>query len=144
MFSKKPAAPTQARSASVAKPQSSGSFSVIGSDVTITGDIDASTELHIDGTVEGDISCAALIQGDTGVIKGAVKAHSARLAGRIEGSVDASELVILKSATIEGDARYDTLTIEQGASVAGRFAPRDATGQASEDLPREPRLTVAS
>ncbi len=135
----------------MAKSANSGSFSIIGADITITGDIAASTELHIDGTVEGDIACAALVQGETGCVKGAVKAQSARLAGRIEGSVDASELVILKSATIEGDARYDTLTIEQGAKVAGRFAPRDAaaptraSGTEAADAPaeREPRLTVA-
>lgn len=135
----------------MAKSGQSGSFSIIGADVTITGNIAASTELHIDGTVEGDIACAALVQGETGCVKGAVEAQSARIAGRIEGAIDASELVVLKSATIEGDARYDTLTIEQGARVAGRFAPRDAAvpqpDRTGEDghapTQREPRLTVA-
>ncbi|WP_435419171.1 polymer-forming cytoskeletal protein [Parerythrobacter aurantius] len=102
----------------------SGSFSVIGSDVTIRGDISASTELHVDGTVEGDIGCASLVQGETSTIKGAVTAETARLAGRVEGSIDARELVILRSATITGDVHYDALTIEQGAAVDGRFAPR--------------------
>ncbi len=34
-------------------------------------------------------------------------------------------LVVLKSARIEGDVSYETLTIEQGAVVDGRFALRD-------------------
>jgi len=38
-------------------------------------------------------------------------------------SITARDLVILKSALIEGDVHYDALTIEQGAQVDGRFAP---------------------
>ncbi len=105
---------------------SSGSFSVLGADVTITGNISASTELHIDGTVEGDIDCASLVQGDGSQITGEVTAETARLAGRVDGSIHARELVILRSATINGDVHYEALTVEQGAAVQGRFAPRDA------------------
>lgn len=127
MFSRKPAAP-QANlpgSMTVARTSgASGSFSVIGSDVTIKGDISASTELHVDGTIEGDIACASLVQGETSTIKGGVKAESARLAGKVDGSIDARDLVILRTATITGDVHYDSLTIEQGAAVEGRFAPR--------------------
>ena len=36
------------------------------------------------------------------------------------------DLVVLKSARIQGDVHYDSLTIEQGAQVEGRFAPRGA------------------
>lgn len=97
---------------------------MIGSDVTIRGDISASTELHVDGAIEGDITCASLVQGESSTIKGGVKAESARLAGKVDGSIDARELVILRTATITGDVHYDALTIEQGAAVDGRFAPR--------------------
>lgn len=102
---------------------SGSTFSVIGADVTIKGNIGASADLHIDGSVEGDITCAALVQGEKSSINGAVTAESARLAGRVTGSITARELVILKSARIEGDVHYDALTIEQGAEVDGRFAP---------------------
>jgi cytoskeletal protein CcmA (bactofilin family) len=98
-------------------------FSVIGADVVIKGDISASADLHIDGTIEGDIQCAALVQGETSSIKGAIIAESARLAGTVTGAITARELVILKTARIEGDVHYDALMIEQGAAVEGRFAP---------------------
>lgn len=124
MFSKKPVEPTP-RPTPVAKTSnSSGSFSVIGGDVTITGNVSASTELHVDGTIDGDISCSSLVQGESSTVNGAIKAENARLAGKVEGSIDARELVILRTATISGDVHYDALTIEQGASVDGRFAPR--------------------
>ena len=104
-------------------PNGNSTFSVIGSDVTIKGDVSATVDLHIDGTVEGDIKCASLVQGQSSSIQGAVMAESARMSGKVVGSIAAKELVILKTAEIEGDVHYDALTIEQGAQVDGRFAP---------------------
>ncbi|TAD73555.1 MAG: polymer-forming cytoskeletal protein [Sphingomonadales bacterium] len=106
---------------------SGSTFSVIGADVTITGNISASADLHIDGAVDGDITCAALVQGEKSSISGAVVAESARMAGKVTGSITARELVILKTARVEGDVHYDALTIEQGAEVDGRFAPNART-----------------
>ena len=102
---------------------SGSTFSVIGADVVIKGDISATADLHIDGTVEGDIKCSSLVQGETSRISGSVVAETARLSGKANGSITARDLVILKSALIESDVYYDTLTIEQGAQVDGRFAP---------------------
>jgi cytoskeletal protein CcmA (bactofilin family) len=112
-----------------ARPGSGGpqsTFSVLGADVVVTGNIAASVDLHLDGRVEGDITCASLVQGRDSVIKGAVTAEVARLAGTIEGSISARELVIQASARITGDVTYESLTIEQGSQVEGRFSPRSA------------------
>ncbi len=116
-------------------------FSILGADTRIKGDITASADLHIDGHVTGDITCAALVQGESSEITGIVTAQTARLAGRLKGSITAGELVILRTAWIEGDVTYDALTIEQGARVDGRFAPRlaEATAEGSEQ-----RLILAS
>ena len=48
------------------------------------------------GKVEGDITCASLVQGETSEIIGAVKVRSAKLAGIVRGTIDAGELVILE------------------------------------------------
>jgi len=97
-------------------------FSVLGADLAVKGDITASAELHIDGHVEGDITCAALVQGESSAIHGAIRAQSARLAGTVRGGIEVSQLVVLKSARIHGDVRYDALTIEQGAHIDGRLS----------------------
>lgn len=144
MFSKKPADPHSSPAESARTMTTRGgtsTFSVLGADLTITGDIAASADLHIDGTVEGDIVCTSLVQGETSAIKGAVEAQSARLAGRVTGSITARELVILKTARIEGDVNYDALTIEQGAQVEGRFARRE---DRPARLQSPPELTVAN
>jgi cytoskeletal protein CcmA (bactofilin family) len=74
-----------------------------------------------------------------------VKADSARIAGRIKGSISARELVILKSARIDGDVSYEALTIEQGAQVEGRFSPRGHLAPVEPQVPdAEPLLSLAS
>ena len=126
-----------------------GTFSVLGADVTIKGDVLATADLHVDGRVEGDISCASLVQGQTSEVVGAIRADSALLSGAVRGSITARELVILKTARIEGDVFYDALTIEQGAEVDGRFAHRVNASANEPAIPLasdagEPRLTLAS
>ena len=130
---------------------SGSTFSVIGSDVTIRGDIEASVDLHVDGTVIGNIACASLVQGEGSRVEGEIKAESARLSGEVKGTIEVRNLVVLKSARIEGDVSYDTLTIEQGASVDGRFAPLRAKSQPrvnqatpAQDEGKQPGLTLAS
>lgn len=124
MFSKKPE-----RNLPIPTPRpmanNGATFSVIGTDVTIKGDIEASADLHIDGTVIGDLTCASLVQGEASRIEGAITAESARLSGQAKGTITARNLVVLKSARIEGDVTYETLTIEQGAVVDGRLAMND-------------------
>ncbi|MEP5937648.1 MAG: polymer-forming cytoskeletal protein [Erythrobacter sp.] len=125
-------------------------FSVIGSDVSIKGDVTASADLHVDGKIEGDITCSSLVQGETSNITGGVEAETARLAGTVSGSINVRELVILRSAKIQGDVHYDALTIEQGAQVEGRFAhstpnrrAADASGQAAAQTGGKPAAKAA-
>lgn len=107
-------------------------FSLIGGDVTINGNLAASVDLHVDGVVEGDISCAALAQGPDSRIIGHVTAQSARLAGLVDGSITAGELVVESSARITGDVIYERITIEPGSRVDGRFRPKDSDAPATE------------
>lgn len=132
MFSKSRQTPSGATpgGATLSAPARAGTpstFSVLGTDVVVTGNIAASVDLHLDGRVDGDIACASLVQGKDSVIRGAVTAEVARLAGTVEGSISARDLVIHASARITGDVTYESLTIEQGSQVDGRFSPRSAT-----------------
>lgn len=101
----------------------------------ITGDIRASADLHIDGRVEGDISCASLMQGEESHIKGRVEARTARLAGHIEGAVSVGELVVEASARITGDINYESISVAPGAHVDGHFTHRSSgAAQSGVDL----------
>lgn len=141
MFSKKP---EQTYPSVAPRPVANGStFSVIGADVAIKGNVEASADLHVDGVVEGDIVCTALVQGESSRIEGSIVADGARLAGMLKGTITVRELVVLKTARIEGDVHYETLTIEQGANVNGRFAPDAGKGSAPKAaVPEKPKGEV--
>ena len=127
MFSKKQAAPQQPpRTPTRSSMSAAPGFSILGADTAIKGDISAASDLHIDGRIEGDITCASLVQGETSEIIGALKVQNAKLAGIIRGTIEAGELVILRTAQIYGDVHYEALTIEPGAQVDGRFSVRGA------------------
>ena len=103
---------------------SGSTFSVIGADVTIKGDISATADLHIDGTIEGDIACAALVQGEKSSIQGAVSAESARLAGCCH------------------QARWSVVTRRLRIEVLGGFQPQgvydaEAAGEQYAENPGE-------
>jgi cytoskeletal protein CcmA (bactofilin family) len=119
-------------------------FSVIGADVTIRGDVEASADLHVDGAVVGDLVCASLMQGESSRIEGAITADSARLAGTVRGTINVRELVILRSARIEGDVHYEALTIEQGASVEGHFGMRSKKDGAIKPVKEAKKLSFTA
>lgn len=141
MFSKKPGPETPATANS--RSMAGSTFSVLGADTAIRGDLSASADLHIDGRIEGDISCTALVQGESSEIVGAVNAETARIAGTVRGTISARDLVVLKTARVQGDVEYDALTIEHGAQIDGRFAPRAAVRAVPSDS-SEAHLILAS
>ena len=121
MFSKSKTA--SSGGSAVAGAKGSG-FSVIGADVSIAGNISAKADLHIDGAVEGDIQCTALVQGEDSRIKGSITAETARLSGTVDGSINARELIVERTARITGDVSYETISIASGGHVEGRFTLR--------------------
>lgn len=96
-------------------------FSIIASDVEIVGNLSARVDLHIDGKVQGDVTCGSIVQGEGSMIIGKVTAESAKLSGKVEGSIEANDLVIEASARIVGDVLYNNLTIAPGGQIEGKF-----------------------
>ena len=113
-------------------------FSFIGPEVVVTGDIDTEGQLHIDGKVVGDVRCGSLSQGESGSISGNITAQEAKLAGLIDGAVTAGTLLLEASARVTGDVLYETLTVSTGAQVDGRFKRR----QGNEDGSGKARMTA--
>jgi cytoskeletal protein CcmA (bactofilin family) len=107
-----------------------GVLSFIGGEVIINGNVKASGDMHLDGTVEGDLACGTLMLGASGRVVGNITADRATIAGTVEGTVGAKDLVIEKTARITGDVSYSAISIETGAKVDGRLSQRGpATGE---------------
>jgi cytoskeletal protein CcmA (bactofilin family) len=117
-------------------------FSILGSDVVVTGNVSASVDLHVDGKIEGDLKCANLVQGEASEVKGAIVAETAKIAGLVDGSIEAKTLIIHASARITGDVIYETITIENGGKVDGKLSHRRHGGAAPTAVKSPPPLEV--
>ena len=94
---------------------------VIGADSTITGELEIQGTVRVDGAVEGDIRADWVIIGETGRIRGNVQARMLVVGGRIDGNIDASEIVELKDkAQIFGEICTAKLTVSEGALFDGQ------------------------
>ena len=122
MFSRKRAG------GAAAKPKKAGTagLSLIGGEMTIGGGVTSEGALHVDGRIDGDVRCASLCQGQSGIIAGDIVAEEARIGGLVEGTVTARSVVIEASGRVAGDVAYDTVSIAAGAQVEGRLARRAA------------------
>jgi cytoskeletal protein CcmA (bactofilin family) len=126
---------SKAKSAMLARPSKSGApgLSFIGAEAIISGDVGTAAQLHIDGRIDGHVRCAALCQGESGVVAGNINAEDARIAGLVEGDVFATNLILEPTARIKGDITYQTISIAAGAQVDGRLARREALGRKLEE-----------
>jgi cytoskeletal protein CcmA (bactofilin family) len=101
-------------------------LSFIGPEVTVSGSLNTSAQIQIDGKVEGDVRCDLMMQGESGAVSGDIHADEARIAGRVEGKVNARNVMIESTARICGDVAYEVISISAGAQIDGRLARRTA------------------
>ena len=102
------------------------SMSVIGADITITGNIEATVDLHIEGRVHGDVRCATLILGENSTVNGSIYAERVRVSGTVDGAVETKDLAIEATARVTGDVTYERLKVANGGSVEGHMKRRPA------------------
>ena len=95
---------------------------IIGSGVTLTGDITSSADVRIDGTIKGNVYCAArVLIGAQGLVEGNIDCRQADIMGKIKGNIKAKELVSLREkAILSGDIFTIKLHVEPSANFNGR------------------------
>ncbi|MGZ8256534.1 MAG: bactofilin family protein [Gallionella sp.] len=115
MFSKK-----------ISKPQNRID-SLIGAGTIITGDLNFSGGMRVDGHVQGNVIAtpgkpSTLVLSELSVIDGNVHVTHLVANGVVNGAVNASEYLELQSkARITGDVSYQTMEIQLGAVIDGRL-----------------------
>ncbi|MGE5528824.1 MAG: bactofilin family protein [Patescibacteria group bacterium] len=98
-----------------------GMDTIIGSDTSMRGTLDAEGVVRIDGRFEGDITTAAdLYIGESGHVQGTIVARNITVAGHLQGKVEArGRLELLPSANVQGEIRMTLLVVEEGAYLQG-------------------------
>src|SRR6476620_4048381 len=101
------------------------SVSTIGEDLTITGNVTSKGELHLNGKIQGDVTCIALVLGENAELKGGVVAEDVMIRGRLIGSVRALRVLLQSTAYVEGNLFHKSLSLEQGTHFEGESRPSD-------------------
>ena len=100
----------------------SSPINIITDGTIIKGDITASGDFRLDGTLEGNIQLnGKLVIGDSGVVNGNVLCQNANIIGTVNGNLSVKELLSLHaSARVRGDILINKLSIEPGAVFSGK------------------------
>ena len=125
-----PAVPRPAPSAPAPQQPQSG---MLSSGVSIKGSVKFSSELTIDGEVEGEITSGGrLTVGKNARIQGEIRTRSVIVYGTIEGNVTAEERCELHSGcTLRGDIEAPRLVVDEDATFLGS-AKIATTGKKTE------------
>ena len=101
-----------------------GMPSIIAADLTITGDLVSEGDVHVEGTVNGDVRCRTLSVGEHGIIAGQVSGDLIRVRGEIVGQIDAMKVELASTARIKGDILHESVAVEAGAQIDGHLRRR--------------------
>ncbi len=105
--------------------------SIIGSDVTIKGNITTVGEIQLDGAVEGDVRSSSLTIGEHGSVQGVVTAEEVVVKGQIKGQIKGRNIRLEKTAKVNGDLFHETLSVEAGAFIEGSLTHKNNAMQDS-------------
>ena len=113
---------------------------IIGRNTTITGSINGSGNIRIDGRIDGGVSITGdAVIGESGVVQGDIKAGSLTVAGTVTGNVDCDgNLSIHATGQLVGDVRVRSLNIADGGVFKGRSEMDTRLGSST------PALSTAS
>ena len=86
---------------------------IVGTNTTVRGTIEAEGTLRIDGRFEGDITAAGdLWIGESGFVQGTVAAKNITVAGQLQGKIEArGRLELLPTANVQGEIIVQPLAL---------------------------------
>jgi cytoskeletal protein CcmA (bactofilin family) len=120
--------------------------SIVARDVTIEGNITASGELHIDGTVYGSVRAKSCVIDMNGFVQGELIAEEIFIRGRVMGPIRGIHVNLYAGAQVEGDILNDTISIENGANIYGMISRAEnplADGQVHQNPPGDEKAAPA-
>jgi len=97
--------------------------SVISKALKITGQLESTEDIQIDGNVDGDVRAVSVTVGNGAKVKGTVYGETVEVAGTVEGKIEAKKVVLTSTAHMAGDVVHQDLMIASGAFIDGNCRP---------------------
>ena len=110
---------------------------LIGRTASVLGDIEFAGGLHVDGRITGNVlmaqgATASLSVSEHGIIEGSVQATQVVVNGTVNGDILALERVILGArARVRGNVSYGVIEMALGAEISGNLLPTSAQAAAT-------------
>ena len=97
--------------------------SVISKALKITGELESTEDIQIDGHIDGDVRGVGVKIGQNAKVKGTVYADEVELAGTIEGRIESKKVTLGGTARMTGDVWFQDIKIDSGAYISGNLKP---------------------
>ena len=97
--------------------------SVISKALKITGELESTEDIQIDGQIEGDVRGVGVKIGQNAKVKGTVYGDEVELAGTVEGKIEAKKVFLAGTARMTGDVWHQDIRVESGAYINGTLKP---------------------
>lgn len=142
---RRPAATVQPLSS--IQPSRDAGVSVISKALKITGQLESTENIQIEGEIDGDVRAVNVKVGANAKVRGTVYGDEVELAGSVDGKIEARKVVLLGSAHMSGDIIHEDISIQSGAFIHGLCRPEfgktdnraNANGKSKEPVARADR-----
>jgi len=116
--------------------------SIISTDLTVIGTLNASGDIQIDGKIEGDINTQSCTIGEKAVLNGELRAEECTIRGHVIGTIRARKVHLASTAHVDGDILHHALAVETGAFFEGNC--RHSDDPLNAEAPRPQVVTNAA
>jgi len=117
------------------------SVSVISRALKITGQLESTENIQIDGEIDGDVRGMTVKVGSNAKVKGAVYGEEVELSGTVDGKIEAKKVVLTSTARMSGDVIHQDITIQSGAYISGHCRPEFGKSDA-KIAPAKPKDSI--
>ena len=113
--------------------------SIIGADLQIYGCLISTSDVYVEGRIDGDCMCRNLVIKSAGKLTGDAVAEEVIVSGSVEGSILAKTVGLTSRAVVLGDVNYCDLIVERQATLEARVQ-RISRACWDENAHEQPRM----
>jgi cytoskeletal protein CcmA (bactofilin family) len=93
--------------------------SILSQGFRVDGDIACDGEIHVAGTLIGNLVANKVTLSEGGTVNGAIEAETAVINGAVQGRLVAVNVILGRSAQVRADVVYCSMRVEPGAVFEG-------------------------
>ena len=113
--------------------QGASMASLISKALKITGELESTEDIQIDGQIDGDVRGVGVKIGQNAKVKGTVYGDEVELSGAIEGKIESKKVILGGTARMTGDVWFQDIKIKSGAYISGNLKPELGKADAKTD-----------